>query len=389
VRFAILGVDAETIELAHAARHRGHALVAGCEVSPAVADDWAALAPAARRTDDWEAALDGQDDIDAAIIGRGANDETRADQLRLLMQAAMPLIVVHPIHPSMLVYYELDMIRREAAPVIVPYAPQHWHPAVQRLAELTHGPADQGWGGASQIAIERSLADRSRACVLDQYVRDMELFRGLAQEVSKVGAMSSTPSDFSNLSVQMSGSTSALVRWSVVPAGASSGARLVVAAMGGNSATLVAPDGDEPWTLELRQQGKTTTETFADWDGPLAAIERFEAAMTGGPIEPDWTAASQDLELADAVERSLRRGRTVELHYEDHTEEASFKGIMAAGGCGLLLLALLLVVAATTAAHFGLPLAQFWPVGLLLVLGAFLAMQFLTLAFPRNPSPPA
>ena len=43
------------------------------------------------------------------------------------------------------------------------------------------------------------------------------------------------------------------------------------------------------------------------------------------------------MELSEAVVRSLRRGRTIDLHYEAISEEASFKSIMTSTGCVLLL----------------------------------------------------
>ena len=35
----------------------------------------------------------------------------------------MPMIIVHPVHESMLVYYELDMNRQESGCLMLPYAP--------------------------------------------------------------------------------------------------------------------------------------------------------------------------------------------------------------------------------------------------------------------------
>ena len=42
------------------------------------------------------------------------------------------------------------------------------------------------------------------------------------------------------------------------------------------------------------------------------------------------------MELSEAVVRSLRRGRTIDLHYEAISEEASFKSIMTSTGCMIL-----------------------------------------------------
>ena len=49
------------------------------------------------------------------------------------------------------------------------------------------------------------------------------------------------------------------------------------------------------------------------------------------------------MELSESVVRSLRRGRTIDLHYESISEESSFKSIMTSTGC-LILLGSLLVL---------------------------------------------
>ena len=61
------------------------------------------------------------------------------------------------------------------------------------------------------------------------------------------------------------------------------------------------------------------------------------------------------MELSEAVVRSLRRGRTIDLHYEAISEEASFKSIMTSTGCVLLLGVLLILPVALTGPALGAP----------------------------------
>jgi hypothetical protein len=179
----------------------------------------------------------------------------------------------------------------------------------------------------------------------------------------------------------MSGSSNVLARWSVLPVGREEGAKLTLIA-GRELATLQIFEGDRPWQLELSQHGERVQETFPDWDPPQAVLARFEQAVAGSPETPGWAEASRDLELADAIERSVRKGRMIELYFEDHTEHGTFKGMMAAGGCLVLMGALALVIGATTAVNLQVPLAHYWPYLLVAVLGAFLLLQLLKLAFP-------
>src|SRR5262249_8540012 len=53
----------------------------------------------------------------------------------------------------------------------------------------------------------------------------------------------------------------------------------------------------------------------------------------GEPPSPNLLDGTRAMELSEAVNRSLRRGRTVEMHYESISEEATFKSVMTSTGC--------------------------------------------------------
>jgi myo-inositol 2-dehydrogenase/D-chiro-inositol 1-dehydrogenase len=55
---------------------------------------------------------------------------------------------------------------------------------------------------------------------------------------------------------------------------------------------------------------------------------------------PDLLDGTRAMELVEATARSLRRGRTVDLHYERVSESGNFKSVMTSVGCVLLLLVL-------------------------------------------------
>ncbi len=84
------------------------------------------------------------------------------------------------------------------------------------------------------------------------------------------------------------------------------------------------------------------------------------------------------MELADTIEISLRRGRMIDVHHQQLTEELAFKGMMSAAGCGVLLvLPPLLLLVGWLAELIGLPVAHYWPHGLLALLATFLLVQLL------------
>src|SRR5262249_18937293 len=113
------------------------------------------------------------------------------------------------------------------------------------------------------------------------------------------------------------------------------------------------------------------------------------AAAGEVPDEDAWLAVCRDQEAAEAVDRSLARGRTIELFNESHSEEQSFKGVMAMGGCLLLVAALFVLLLVVLVESLQLPIREFWvwrlwPVYLLVPIVVFLMLQLLQFAAKRE-----
>lgn len=388
MKFALLGTDPDALALAlAAARSKEHQLVWAHELGEAEAAVRAA-APGVQIAEHWEGLLDGSV-ADVVIVSRAVDQETRGEQLRKLAQAAVPLIASHPVVDSMLVYYELDMIRRENHAVLLAFTPGRWHPAWRQLNELMQ--ADEGpLGLLEQVVIERAAVARDRWSVLRHFARDLELARPLCGNLTTVAAMASTgvrstpeATNYGALSVQMSGPSGVLVRWSVGPIEQREAAQYSFLFARGKM-VLDAPEG-RAWRLDVQREGDTASQTFDATNSPAEVLALLPDALGGdAPAELDWLAASRTMELTDAVEHSLQRGRSIDLHYETPTEHATFKGLMSGVGCFLLLGGLVVLVVATAAMHAGVPLAVYWPYLLLAVLGIFLLLQLLGFVFPHN-----
>ncbi len=387
MRFALLGVDADALEVAHFVVRSGtHQLVLACDVGAGAAAV-REIAPDAQISPHWESLL-ASGTADAVIVARGVNPEERADQLRKLVQERVPLLLSHPVSDSMLVCYELDMIRRETGCPIVPYVPCRWHPAVARLAAMISQGPDAAIGAAEQLIMERAMPERTRQTVERQFARDVELLRALAGDLTSVSALAPGGKEaavYSNLGVQLTGPSGLLVRWSVGPVEHAASATLTVRGSAGK-ATLGIPDAGQPTEL-VWTGARSDRESFLAWEPAGAAVERLDAAIGKQPSLPTWTDACRDVELAEAIHRSLAKGRTIELHDEEHSEHGTFKGTMASLGCGLLLASLVvLVLAAALAKITGNELFGRAPYLILGLLGVFLLMQLLKLVFPREES---
>ncbi|HEY2148298.1 MAG TPA: hypothetical protein VGH32_10200 [Pirellulales bacterium] len=432
MKLAVLGIDDSTQAIVRRAVESGHQLVlltehdfAGQETE-LTARLRAALPP---RTPEigWETLLHDRP-ADAVVVARAADQELRADELRKLVQAGVPLLVAHPVVDSMLVYYELDMIRRESRSVIVPMMPWRWHPATAQMAALIEARDESPLGRVGQAVFERTMLKRDRASVAVQFARDVDLIRAVCGDVTKLSALGSPGNEaaFANLGVQMSGPGPVVVRWSVGPVEDAPRGRLTIVGQRGK-AILHVPAGESPadhWRLERRIEGYEETEAFLQWNAPQAALDELAAAIEieagegrNGPLSQNaaerrnatqgrnateglpysyWPEAARAVELAEAIERSLAKGRTIELHNEEFSDVGTFKGVMTSLGCGLLLAGLMAMLAVGLIEFIArkqgaIKLAdalRFWPYCLAGILGLFLLLQLvLKLGAPPADSP--
>lgn len=382
MNLAFLGADAWTLLLAQCAARGGHQIVWAGELSPPAAEAFRNFAPGTPIEARWEHLLSGID-ADWVIVAPHGDPEYRAEQLRKLVAAGVPLAVSHPVHPSMLVYFELEMIRSEGGAALRPLTPAVAHPALARMAACFDGTGGWPLGRLQQVILERQLPTRRREEVQRAFAEDMLTAQRLAGPLNRLGALAPPGDPWENLGVQVSGPGGVLVRWSVAPVERFPVAKLTARAEGGRVVLEMPESG--PWQLDVVLQGEdepAASDTFEPLDAAQAAL----AALETGTLSPktDWPAAARCVELAETIERSLARGRTIELHDEEYSEEHTFKGKMSALGCGLLILGLIVGVIGVIAGGLGVRGAHVWPYALLVVFVAFLALQLLRLALPAR-----
>jgi predicted dehydrogenase len=386
MKLALVAADPQTLAVARAALRAGHEL-AWYSVAPKFAATLRALAPAATAAAHWEEVLAGAA-VDAVLLGRGDDADLTAEQFRRLVQAGLPLVTSHPLLDSSLVAAELEMVRRESGAIVVPTLAARRHAGLATLRNWAMAAGDSPVGPFEQVRLERHAPQRDRATILGLLAQDLDPLRALCGEPVRVTA--SAPREgaarYAGLSVALETEQGLLARWSYEPSGQQA-ARLVARGRAG-LATLCMPvsqelDVPDLWRLELDTDEKTAFE-LAAWDAAGETVANLQEALGGQPPAPDWQDATRALELVEAVERSLNRGRSVELQQQDTGEAATFKGLMASAGCLLLLSAVAALVAALVANRLGVPWARWIVYGLIGVLGLFLVVQFLQLAIPRN-----
>lgn len=390
MKLAILGSDADVVRLAAAARDAGHELVWLGDIRSdenALLDTLAPDRTVWKR--EWELLL-AQGVVDGVIVGRGlATAELRAEQLIRLVTEAVPLLITHPIFESVLPYYEIDMKRRETGSIV-----QHFNPMVgcRSLVELAtwvrNGHPDAG--KIQQIACERHTNGASRSLVLAHLARDIEVLAAVAGDIRRVSAIgpASRDASFASLQVQLMADHVPALRWSVgLTTGSGIGLQLSLLGERG-SVTLRQSDAEDGettnWRLEASTGQRHEIVSDENVDAARFAIDRLAAAINEATPErraaaSTWETATRDMEVVDAVELSLQKGRTIEVFQQQLTERLAFRGTMAALGCGLLLLAFFAVIGiATLGVAEGLlerPIARAWPLVLFAMLAFYLLLQ--------------
>jgi hypothetical protein len=389
MKLAVLGTDSEILRLAAAAREEGYLIVWVGDVRQ---NDAAAIWPlASDRTDraaEWELLL-GHGVVDAVLMGRGdSTTDLRAEQLKRLVVEAIPVLVVHPLFESVLPYYEVDMTRRETGGIVQHYNPIAGLPVADRLADWVRN-GHPAIGAIHQVTFERRSADSTRVGVLGHLARDVELLAAVAGDIRRVSAIgpAAVDSSFASLQIQMSATEMSSLRWSVASSPINSaGMQLKLL---GERGTITLQEvngeaGDVQWHLNTTVEGTSETETISAEHPARRAIERLATAVVDSDPEEraaasTWPAATRDMEVVDAVELSLQKGRTIEVFQQQLTEQLAFRGTMAALGCGLLLLVFFGVIGvAMLGGAEGVMrqrLAPAWPIILLAVLAFFLLLQ--------------
>ncbi len=358
MKFALLGADEDSIALAQAAVEAGHEIVwCGDLASARVGRDlpWLSVEDLGGQ---WETLLD-RSACEAVFVGRGeVPSDLRAEQVNQLAKHGVAVLATFPLVDSVLSFYEIDMARREGQAVLLHFNPlTQQSPAIEQCARWVVDRHPE-LGKVEQIIWHRPLSERTRERALWHFSRDVELLGQVAGPLNRLGALGSPDEEttYAGLSVQLLGKSKVPVRWEVGPANQPA----------------------QPSLLVVAEKGTLTVE-FDEAGQASEAVKRLVLAIESEDrASSTWPSALHAMELTDTIEISLRRGRMIEVHDQQLTEQLAFKGMMSAVGCGVLMvLPPLLLVGGWLAEQLGLPVADYWPHVLLALLVAFLAFQLL------------
>lgn len=377
MNFALLDIDEDVLHLAQAITQDPVHRITSCVNAGVFAETLRPLAPQTTESAHWESLLL-ENVVDCVIVGRSDHVDLRADKIKKLVQAKVPLIVVHPACEA-IVGYEIEMIRRDVGSIVVPYYPGVASRTNRALAATI---ADGESGQVEQLTFERRMVSRQKSQVLAQLARDAAIVREIVGPIKSIGGIGSLDdrSGAVSLAVQMTSEGGCLVRWSLDPADGDLEGRITLLGRQGKVISTMPAHGH--WTTQW--SGASERELV---DDRASEVQELLVALSSGAGKvpgtvPAWVDVCRAEEVADTIPRCLARGKTIDLYNEEHTEEGAFKGVMAVGGCLILMLGLLALFVVAIVESLQLPLYRFslwsnWPIYICALFSFFLLLQLL------------
>lgn len=343
MNFALLGDDPRVGALVRAiGAQREHALTHVVAAGDGL-DEIVHAAPAARVQEGWGEALLGPD-VDAVIVA-GHRDDV-LDAARQLAAASKPLVVLADARQGLPWVYELTLARDEAH---VPLVPVFWERLSAAAGQLRGAMAAGAFGRLLHLQLDRTIAVAGSPPLLTAgeieraLLSDVDLLRSLGGDYDQITALytGAATGRISRATVTLAGSQLPEALWSLRPDDGAAGFELRVAGESGHAELRVRDEtGETVLTINGERQPADDAELVGD-----TALRHLERSLAGEPSRPDWTDLTRALEIVDAARRSVRRRRTIDLHFETTSERSLFKTQMTALGCGVLVLTFFAVVA--------------------------------------------
>lgn len=325
MRFAIAGNNATAIdvlrELAGSTEHSLMRCALSGELAAAVSQ---ASIPVVLATTVEDALLAG--DVDAVIVAIDDLDESLRI-VRAASQADRHVIVIPPALCSPAYSFELHLILDESQYGIMPLLPR------TAMTELPLAAVDLGLDelATRQLSIELPLSATNPLNLRAAVVRGLDYLSATGFKFTQVTALESNAPDGSLISrlITLSAATTAE---KPLPPGTLTIKPSMIAASESDAALQISWNNATIRTVSIAEAANV--------------LDRIETICKSREACGKWMDAfSVTLELAEAVSKSLRRRRTVDVHFDSGSEKGVFKSQMTAMGCGVLTFMMLGMVA--------------------------------------------
>ncbi|MFN0052821.1 MAG: Gfo/Idh/MocA family protein [Planctomycetales bacterium] len=365
MRWALLGDSPSTLPLLRSILRRPAHELTALALSPKMHQTLRGEFSRVHLASGWEPLL-ADPRIQAVIVAEGTEETLHA--ARQLAAAGKSLLVSPRAGLSPTFAYELALLQNDHALCLAPMFVGRGHPGWRHVRKLL---AQGALGKILHVRIDRygaPLAPSQRAPrlppeeVFVAFLCDCDLLRTLWGDHNQVTAVcSGDPLEgFSLVTVTLEGPAVPQVVWSVTAAADAFWRMTIVGEQG--TAQVTGNPEHEPFRLKgtAIDPGQSGDLPF-DWGDWLC--DSFAAQVAALPGEapasgPDQTAESiagatwgefvRSVELLEGVQRSLKKKRMIEIHFDPPSERGQFKTQMTAAGCSLLMLTLLATIAYLT-----------------------------------------
>ena len=281
---------------------------------------------------------------EAAILS--GSPRSILDSVRVL-RSQTPLLIAPQADGADIVAYALLPEVEDGRTVIPGWTMRHAPAVAEYLRRFAQGDI----GDVRLVQMDRTEAALTEAStpllsldrINERFLEDVDLLRLLGGDYHRITAVpvGSTAAGVARMSVTLAVDGAAEAVSSISP-GATHGWTLVVTGTRG-TARLQRIE-TEPITLQVNGASLPLAAEDADAAAVRSFVNRIarqDATQNSRTPAATWTDFIRATDLLQGLHRSLRRRRTIELHFESTSERSQFKTQMTAIGCGVLTWALL------------------------------------------------
>jgi predicted dehydrogenase len=304
----------------------------------------------------------------------------RPAHLRRALQSDRHVVCVHPADPKPDLAYEAGMIQADTKKKLFPLLPEAVHPVFAKLAERIE-PGEVQMAFMVFRSAENSLEESNHPDE-EPWLPGWEVLRRMGGEIQEVFGLAKDGEITSDKPLLVIGQFSAggLFQSTFLPKQPDHYFSLQLITNRGTA--FVEFKEGYPGLCRLNwldESGQVQEESWPAWNPWPALVQDFETSLDQAGSRKNlvtWQDEIRCLELDLAVRRSVLRGRSSTLEYQEATEEAGFKGTMTLVGCGLLWLSLVLLFTSVWIPQVG------WAI--IPVFGIFLILQLLRWVLPPS-----
>jgi hypothetical protein len=287
---------------------------------------------------DWRLFAD-DDQIDAVIVC--GHDPETLEAARQLTIRGVPLIIeAKPSLPAEFVA-EMALYDAEGSSTLRPWFDSRWHFAEEN--RIARGAPLGNW---QTLQIERGFQadDTPDYKTVDRTLQvDIDWLRLLGGDYSQVTCIrSGTDEDWTIQTLQLSGpglpDASCVYRRQGTQHGP-------VLRIDGAQDYLEAKEEDEDVVITVGGKEVHRRRRFTRSAQQKRMQQQLDELWQDTPDSARWRDLVRNFEIQEAMQRSLRRRRTIDLQFETTSERSQFKTYMATIGCGVVLWTMLGIIA--------------------------------------------